>query len=76
MASVTIQEAQAKLAELIHGLRAGGEVVITENDQPIAKLVTTPSSTGQRPGPGLCREMLTIVANDDEHLQDFAEYLP
>jgi prevent-host-death family protein len=39
MAPVTIQEAQAKLPELIHQLVPGEEVVISENNQPVAKLV-------------------------------------
>ena len=36
MATVTIQEAQAPLAELIDHLRAGEELTITRGDQPIA----------------------------------------
>ena len=35
MATVTIQEAQAQLADLIHRLTPGEEVVTTENDQMI-----------------------------------------
>ncbi|HUG67372.1 MAG TPA: type II toxin-antitoxin system prevent-host-death family antitoxin [Pirellulaceae bacterium] len=38
MATFTIQEAQAQLADLIHRLTPGEEVVITENNQPVAKL--------------------------------------
>ena len=34
MATVTIQEAQARLSDLIHQLSPGEEVVITENNQP------------------------------------------
>jgi prevent-host-death family protein len=75
MATVTIQEAQAKLAELIHKLMPGDEVVITENNQPVAKLVSEKPAV-QRPPPGLCKEMITIVADDDEHLKDFADYMP
>jgi antitoxin (DNA-binding transcriptional repressor) of toxin-antitoxin stability system len=41
MATVTIQEAQATLLELIHQLPPGEEVVITENNQPVAKLART-----------------------------------
>ena len=41
MATVTIQEAQAKLSDLIHQLSPGEEVVITENNQPVAKLVAS-----------------------------------
>ncbi len=76
MATVTIQEAQAKLPELIHQLMPGDEVVITENNQPVAKLVSEKPPVRQRPGPGLCKGMITIVADDDEHLKDFAEYMP
>lgn len=78
MASVTIQEAQAKLPDLIHKLAPGDELVITENDQPVAKLVSdAPKQTaGLRPPPGLGKGFITIVADDDEHLKDFAEYMP
>jgi prevent-host-death family protein len=76
MSSVTIEEAQAKLTDLIHKLGPGEEVVITENNQPVAKLVSERSATRQRPQPGLCKGMITIVADDDEHLKDFAGYMP
>ncbi len=75
MTSVTIQEAQAKLSDLIHNLVPGDEVVITENNQPVAKLVASPAEK-PRPMPGRCKGMLTIVAEDDEHLEDFQEYMP
>ena len=41
MPTVTIEEAQNKLTELIHRLMPGEEVVITENDQPVARLVAS-----------------------------------
>lgn len=78
MATVTIQEAQAKLADLIHKLTPGDEVVITENNQPVAKLVREQPKPklGSRPPPGLGKGFITIVSDDDEHLKDFAEYMP
>lgn len=39
MATVTIQEAQAKLLDLIHQLTPGDVVMITENDRPVAQIV-------------------------------------
>ena len=39
MSIVTIEEAQATLAELIDRLAPGEEVIITRNQQPVAKLV-------------------------------------
>jgi antitoxin (DNA-binding transcriptional repressor) of toxin-antitoxin stability system len=76
MATVTLEEAQAKLTELIHKLTPGEEVLITENDLPVAKLVCERPPVRQRPQPGLCRGMIAIVADDEEHLKDFAEYMP
>jgi antitoxin (DNA-binding transcriptional repressor) of toxin-antitoxin stability system len=75
MAIVTIQEAQAGLLDLIHKLLPGDEVVITEDNQPVAKLVASPADK-PRPIPGRCKGMLTILAEDNEHLEGFKEYMP
>jgi len=76
MNAITLQEAQSKLPDVIHNLTPGEEVVITENDQPVAKLVREKPAVRQRAGPGLGKGMLTIVADDDEHLEHFKEYMP
>ena len=78
MTSVTIQEAQAKLPDLIHQLTPGAEVLITENDQPVARLVSElpKAKPGLRPAPGLGKGCITVVSDDEEHLKDFAEYMP
>ena len=47
-ATVTVEEAQAKLAELIGTLNPGEEIVITRNNSPIAKLVGQRSSERKR----------------------------
>jgi antitoxin (DNA-binding transcriptional repressor) of toxin-antitoxin stability system len=60
---------------LIHQLSPGEEVVITENNQPVAKLVASRAEK-PHPLPGRYKGMLTIVAEDDEHLEDFKEYVP
>jgi len=76
--TVSVDEAQARLRELIENLAPGQEVVITENQQPVARLVSekpTPSP-GRRPPPGLGKGHITILCDDDEHLKDFAEYMP
>jgi prevent-host-death family protein len=77
-ATITIEEAQAKLKELIHQLAPGEEVIITENQQPVAKLVnqSPKPKPGLRPPPGLGKGFITVIADDDEHLKDFEEYVP
>ncbi len=44
MHTVTIEEAQAKLLELIEKLTPGEEVLITHNQQPVAQLILPPSA--------------------------------
>jgi prevent-host-death family protein len=75
MTTVTIPEAQATLPELVDKLDSGEEVIITRNQQPVAKLVPFPATKPQ-PVFGSCRGKLTIVAEDEEHLESFREYMP
>lgn len=72
MSEVSLQEAQAKLAELIAGLKPGEEVAITQDERTIAKLV---GQKRQRQF-GLGKGKLTIIQEDDGHLEDFKEYMP
>lgn len=78
MTTVTIEEAQANLKALIHQLPPGGELIITENHRPIAKLINEASSKDQpnRPGPGLCKGAITYMSVDfDAPLEDMKEYM-
>ena len=53
MTTVSIQEAEAKLSELIHKLKPGDEVIITENNRPVARLTTIatkPQKQSRQPG--------------------------
>jgi antitoxin (DNA-binding transcriptional repressor) of toxin-antitoxin stability system len=63
MSTVTIEEAQAKLPELIAQLTLGEEVIITCNQQPVAQLIPLPSTKPQ-PVFGSCKGKLTIVSED------------
>jgi antitoxin (DNA-binding transcriptional repressor) of toxin-antitoxin stability system len=76
MPTVTLAEAQANLPDIIHHLTGGDEVTITEGNQVVARLVAERRPLRKRPGPGLCKGMMTIVADDEEHLKDFTEYMP
>jgi len=76
MTTVSIQEAQARLSELIHRLTPEEEVVITENDQPVARLV--PTAGQQRPPRRLGTLRCTVLyMAPDFHapLEDFKEYM-
>jgi antitoxin (DNA-binding transcriptional repressor) of toxin-antitoxin stability system len=75
MTTLTLSEAQARLPELLHSLLPGEELMIEENDRPLARLTAVPPEK-PIPLPGRARGMLMIVAEDDEHLSDFEEYMP
>jgi antitoxin (DNA-binding transcriptional repressor) of toxin-antitoxin stability system len=75
MLTIPIEEAISKLAELIDQTPPGEAVVITRNDQPIAELLRLPLNK-PRPVPGRGKGMLIILADDDEHLKDWADYMP
>ena len=76
MPTVTIEEAQAKLRELIDGLAPGEEVIITRNQQPVARLVGQQRPMRKPRQPGSAKGKLVILTEDDAHLEDFKEYMP
>lgn len=75
MTSVTIEEAQKRLSELIDHLPVGEELVITRDQQPIARLSVEEKSKRPPRQPGSAKGMLKIVVEDDEHLDAFQEYM-
>jgi len=77
MLTVTIEEAQAKLLDLIHQLQPDQEVVITENDQPVARLIPANKPAQRKPRQsGTLRGTVLYMAPDfDAPLEDFKEYM-
>jgi antitoxin (DNA-binding transcriptional repressor) of toxin-antitoxin stability system len=78
MSSITLEQAQSQLADLIHGLKPGDELLITENQLPIARLtVAAQQRTSRKPRrPGTLRGTVTYMAPDfNAPLEDFREYM-
>ncbi len=76
MVTVTVEEAQADLAGLVSRLKPGEELLITKQDEPIARLMAEPSGKRSPRKPGSAVGKLRIIEDDDEHLEDFKEYMP
>ena len=75
-ATITVEEAQAKLKELIHQLAPGEVIVLTEDQQAVAKLVGERPARPARPAPGLGKGSILYMAPDfDEPLDEFKEYM-
>jgi prevent-host-death family protein len=75
MPTATIEQVQARLPELLDQLEAGEELTIVSNGKPVARLLPVPFPKGV-PVLGRGKGKLTIHADDDEHLTDFAGCMP
>ena len=72
--TISIEQASAQLGGLVRALGPNDEIVLTDNDKPVARIV--PSDAFPKRVPGAWKGMLEIVKEDDEHLDDFREYMP
>jgi antitoxin (DNA-binding transcriptional repressor) of toxin-antitoxin stability system len=73
---ITVEEAQATLKELIGKMIPGVELFITENEQPVAKLIAVPKTQQGPRQPGTLKGTVLYMAPDfDAPLEDFKEYM-
>jgi len=73
--TITLEDAQARLREVIGELTPGEEIVITDNQQPVARLVAERPARTPRPAPGAGRGSILYMAPDfDEPMEEFQEY--
>ena len=70
---LTVEEAAARLAEIVSDLQPGDEITLMSQEKPVAKIVPEKLPTRRRAG--ACKDMLTIVREDDSHLEEFKEYM-
>jgi prevent-host-death family protein len=76
MTTISIEDAKNNLAELIHRLSPGEELLITENDQPVARLIAARQPERKPRRPGTLRGTVLYMAPDfDAPLEEFKEYM-
>jgi prevent-host-death family protein len=76
VATVTIEDAQARLAELIEQLRPGEDIIITQGQQPVARLTMVGEPKKSSRQPGTLKSTVFYMAPDfDAPLEDFKEYM-
>jgi len=74
--TMAVEDIKVSLPELLDSLSPGDEVILTRNHRPVAKLVSEASRQRQPRKPGNCKGMITLLVEDDEHLEGFADYMP
>ena len=76
MQQINLIEASKHLPDLIEAAINGEEIVITKDNQPVAKLVAVPPPKKRRPAKaGSAKGLIEISEDFDEPLEDFKEYM-
>jgi antitoxin (DNA-binding transcriptional repressor) of toxin-antitoxin stability system len=74
--TVTLEEAAANLGKLINGLAHGDEVIITKDQQVVAKLTAESRPKPPRPEPGFGKGSILYISPDfDAPMEEFKEYM-
>ncbi|MEZ6125541.1 MAG: hypothetical protein R3C49_20530 [Planctomycetaceae bacterium] len=76
MASISLEQAQSELPKIISSLKAGETILITDRGIPVARLSPEVRHFRKRRQPGSALGRLTVLSDDDDHLVDFADYMP
>jgi antitoxin (DNA-binding transcriptional repressor) of toxin-antitoxin stability system len=77
MQTLTLEEAQTHLAEIIENLPPGEEVVLTKNDQPVATIRATAATVREAPRFGTLKGTILYIAPDFDYIPEgFEDYLP
>lgn len=76
MSQIAITDAAIRLDDLVNESRAGREVILTRNSEPVARIVPV---IGERPRPrrGSGKSFISHIAPDfDATPEGFEEYMP
>lgn len=76
MSSVTLEEAQARLPQLLERLQPGEEIIITRDQEPVARLIGEARPARRPRTLGTMKGSVLYMAPDfDAPLDDFKEYM-
>ena len=71
---IPIQEASARLAELVRALEPGDQIVLTDGTRRVGRIVPEPLPQTQRQA-GVCKGMLEIIDDEEDAILDhFRDY--
>lgn len=77
MQSISVEEAQTRLAEIIETLPQGEEVILTRDGKPVATIRATTPPVREAPRFGTLKGTVLYMAPDfDDIPEGFEDYLP
>jgi prevent-host-death family protein len=75
MQTLDINLAVSKIKEILEIAATGEEIIITQNNQPMVKLVSLKSTKKRSPLFGSDHNIISISDDFDESLEDFKDYV-
>jgi len=78
MTIVSVEQASNSLIDLIKKVTEGEEVIITEGEQPVAKIIAISNKylgDKKKIKAGSAKGLIEIADDFDEPLEDFKEYM-
>lgn len=75
MNSIDINQALPQMKQLLEIASTGEEIIITQNNQPMVKLVSIHATPKRSPLFGSDKNIISISDNFDEPLEDFQDYM-
>jgi antitoxin (DNA-binding transcriptional repressor) of toxin-antitoxin stability system len=76
MQHIEISEAAAHLPEIIQHVLAGDEIILTQDDKPVAVLSPVPSAIPSAEiAPGSAKGLIWMADDFDAPLEEFEEYM-
>jgi antitoxin (DNA-binding transcriptional repressor) of toxin-antitoxin stability system len=77
MQTVSLEEAQSRLAEILDTLPPGEEVLITRGDEPVATIRAVPAAPREGPRFGTLKGTVLHMAPDFDAIPEgFEDYVP
>jgi len=64
------------LAGVLRDVLGGEEIIITDHDKPVAKVIPYKNGSDRRPLFGSAKDLITYIADDfDETPEEFKDYM-
>ena len=76
MPTLNLDDAQARLREVVNSSQPGEEIVLTDNDQPLARLVRAERTSWPCKAGSAKDKILWIAPDFEPPLEEFKEYMP
>ena len=75
METIDINQALPQMKKLLEIASTGEEIIITQNSQPMVKLVSIKTEKKRPPLFGSDKDIISISDDFDEPLEDFKDYM-